>query len=107
MVPYNVNYLTGDRIAILAVMSHEEISKAVSNKLEIDILPLDISVEDPMYVSIDRIDDHTPEKLRGLKILSSDGHRLLVALDPSTTNDSVPFHDMHGHFLFLIPNPTL
>lgn len=107
IVPYYINYLEDDKIMTLAVMSHDEISKAIANKLEIDILPLDISTEDPMYVSIDLIDDHTPEKLRDRKILSFDGQRALIALDPSTTNDSVPFHDMHGHFLFLTPNPTL
>ena len=32
---------------------------------------------------------------------------MLVALSPSKPNDSVPFHDMHGHYNFLSPDPTL
>jgi hypothetical protein len=60
-----------------------------------------------MFVSIDHIDEHTHEKIQSQKILFFDGQRMLVALGPSVANDSVPFHDMHGHFLFLTPNPTL
>jgi hypothetical protein len=107
MIPYYRRHLENDQIMVLAVVSGEDLSKSIANKLEIDILPLNLSVEDPMFVSIDHIDEHTPEKLRNQKILFFDGKKMLVALGPSMTNDSVPFHDMHGHFLFLTPDPTL
>jgi hypothetical protein len=107
IIPYYVRHLESDQIMVLAVMSHEDLSKSIANRLEIDILPLKLSIEDPMFVSIDHIDEHTPEKLRNQKILFFDGKKMLVALGPSMTNDSVPFHDMHGHFLFLTPEPTL
>lgn len=107
IVPYYVRNLDNDQIMLLGVMTQEDISKAIANKLKIDILPLNLSVEDPMFVSIDHIDEHTHEKIQGQKILFFDGHKMLVALGPSVVNDSVPFHDMHGHFLFLTPNPTL
>ncbi len=107
IIPYYVRHLESDQIMVLAVMSHEDLSKSIANRLEIDILPLNLSIEDPMFVSIDHIDEHTPEKLRNQKILFFDGKKMLVALGPSMTNDSVPFHDMHGHFLFLTPEPTL
>src|SRR5919107_1274587 len=86
IIPYYVRHLESDQIMVLAVMSHEDLSKSIANRLEIDILPLNLSIEDPMFV---------------------DGKKMLVALGPSMTNDSVPFHDMHGHFLFLTPEPTL
>ena len=107
IIPYYVDYPGCDKIMMLALMSHDGISKAIANKFMVDVLPLNISTEDPMYVSIDRFDDRTTEKLREQKILSFDGHRALIALGPSSRNDSVPFHDMHGHYLFLIPNLTL
>jgi hypothetical protein len=107
MIPYYMRHLENDQIMVLAVISHEDLSKSIANKLEIDILPLNLSIEDPMFVSIDHIDEHTPEKLRNQKILFFDGKKMLVALGPSMTNDSVPFHDMHGHFLFLTADPTL
>jgi Peptidase family M28 len=107
IIPYYVRHLENDQIMVLAVMTHEDISKSIANRLEIDVLSLNLSIEDPMFVSIDHIDEHTPEKLRNQKILFFDGKKMLVALEPSKTNDSVPFHDMHGHFLFLTPNPTL
>jgi hypothetical protein len=107
LVPYYVKNLDNDQVMVLAVMTHEDISKAIANKLKIDVLPLDISVEDPMFVSIDHIDEHTHEKIQGQKVLYFDGQKMLVALGPLVANDSVPFHDMHGHFLFLTPNPTL
>jgi len=107
MTPYYIRHLENDQIIVLAVISHEDLSKSIANKLEMDILPLNLSIEDPMFVSIDHIDENTPEKLRNQKILFFDGKKMLVALGPSMTNDSVAFHDMHGHFLFLTPDPTL
>jgi Peptidase family M28 len=107
MIPYYIRHLENDQIMALAVISHEDLSKGIANRLEIDNLPLNLSIEDPMFVSLDHIDEHTPEKLRNQKILFFDGKKMLVALGPSVTNDSVPFHDMHGHFLFLTPDPTL
>ncbi|HKG30489.1 MAG TPA: hypothetical protein VKA91_04400, partial [Nitrososphaeraceae archaeon] len=107
MIPYYIRHLENDQIMALAVISHEDLSKGIANRLEIDNLPLNLSIEDPMFVSLDHIDEHTPEKLRNQKILFFDGKKILVALGPSVTNDSVPFHDMHGHFLFLTPDPTL
>ena len=107
IIPYYEKNLENDQIMLLAVMTHKDICKAIANKLKIDILPLNISIEDPMFVSIDVIDEHTHEKIQDQKVLFFDGHRMLVALGPSVANDSVPFHDMHGHFLFLTPKPTL
>jgi hypothetical protein len=107
MIPYYRKHLENDQIMVLAVMSQEDLTKSIANRLEVDPLPLNLSIEDPMFVSIDHIDEHTPEKLSNQKILFFDGKKMLVALGPSMTNDSVPFHDMHGHFLFLTPDPTL
>ena len=60
IIPYYVRHLESDQIMVLAVMSHEDLSKSIANRLEIDILPLNLSIEDPMFVSIDHIDEHTP-----------------------------------------------
>ena len=82
IIPYYVRNLDNDQIMLLAVMTHEDISKAIANKLKIDILPLNLSIEDPMFVSIDHIDEHTHEKIQGQKILFFDGQKMLVALGP-------------------------
>ena len=107
LVPYYLERSEHEQMTLLAVMSQIAISQAISSRLSIEILPLDFSVEDAMFVSLDRIDDRTPEKLKDQKVLFSDGHNMLVALGPFVSNDSVPFHDKHGHFFFIHPNPTL
>ena len=80
IIPYYVRNLDNDQIMLLAVMTHEDISKAIANKLKVDILPLNLSIEDPMFVSIDHIDEHTHEKIQDQKILFFDGQKMLVAL---------------------------
>src|SRR5215217_3592141 len=91
LVPYYLERSEHEQMALLAVMSQKAISQAISSRLSIEILPLDFSVEDAMFVSLDRIDDRTPEKLKDQKVLFSDGHNMLVALGPFVSNDSVPF----------------
>ena len=107
LVPYYLERSEGEQITLLAVMPQRAIGEAISSKLNVEMLPLDFSVEDAMFVSLDRIDNQTPEKLKDQKILFSDGRNMLIALNPFMANDSVPFHDKHGHFFFIHPNPSL
>src|SRR5918994_5676998 len=92
---------------MIGVMSRESIGQAISRRLSLEVLPLNFTEEDAMFVSLDRIDSRTPEKIRDQKVLFSDGQNMLLALGPDIANDSVQFHDKHGHFLFLYPDPSL
>ena len=107
VVPYFVERYEHDQMMMIGIMSQESISQAISRRLNLEVLPLNFTEEDAMFVSLDRIDSQTPEKIRDQKVLFSDGQNMLVALGPDIANDSVPFHDKHGHFLFLYPDPSL
>jgi hypothetical protein len=108
VVPYYLERSEHDQMMLLAVMSHAAMTQAIARRLSIEILPLDFSIEDAMFVYLDITDEKkTPEKLRNQKILFSDGQNMLLAIGPSVANNSVPFHDKHGHFFFLSPDPTL
>lgn len=108
VVPYYLERSEHDQMMLLAVMSHAAVTQAIARRLGIEILPLDFSIEDAMFVYLDITDEKkTPEKLRNQKILFSDGQNMLLAIGPSVANNSVPFHDKHGHFFFLSPDPTL
>jgi hypothetical protein len=108
VVPYYLERSEHDQMMLLAVMSHAAMTQAIARRLSIEILPLNFSIEDAMFVYLDLTDEQkTPEKLRNQKILFSDGQSMLLAIGPSVANNSVPFHDKHGHFFFLSPDPTL
>jgi Peptidase family M28 len=107
VVPYFVERYEHNQMMLLGVMSQTSISQAISHRLQIELLPLNFMEEDAMLVYLDRIDSKTPEKLRDQKVLFSDGQNMLVALGPDLANDAVPFHDKHGHFFFLYPDPSL
>jgi Peptidase family M28 len=107
IVPYYLERSEHDQWTLLAVMSDTAINQVIAMRLSIERLPLDISTEDPLFVQLDKIDKQTPEKLINQKVLFSDGRRMLFAMASSVSNDSIPFHDKHGHFLSLMPDPTL
>ena len=107
LVPYYLERYEKDQIMLLAITSYEAIANIIARQLKVDILNYNFSVDDVMFVSLDHIDDTTKDKIMKLKIIFSDGKRILVSLPSSVSNDSVPFHDKHGHFLFLNPDPTL
>src|SRR5215212_2983835 len=108
VVPYYLERSEHDQMMLLAVMSHASMTQAIARRLSIEILPLNFSIEDAMFVYLDITDEKkTPEKLRNQKILFSDGQSMLLAIGPSVANNSVPFHDKYGHFFFLSPDPTL
>jgi hypothetical protein len=90
----------------LAALPRSAVAAAVDAGIEVQRMPLDLGLEDPMFVALDqgaRIGD----ALAGYEILWSDATRVLLALDAATVNDEVPAHGGHGHFLFLTPNPEL
>jgi hypothetical protein len=107
LVPYYIEQLENKKWNLLAVMSNEGIQNAIARRMSIQILPLDISTEEPLLVYLDRIDEKTQKKLENLKVVQSDGKKMLLGISPSQTIDSIPFHDMHGHFNSIFPNPSI
>lgn len=107
MIPYYFERSQNGNWVLLAVMSAAAVSQAIIYRLDIEILPLDISKEDPLFVQLDRTDQSTSKSLRDQKVLFSDGNKMLLAMGPSVTNDSIPFHDKHGHFNSLMLDLTL
>ncbi len=107
IIPYYLERYEKDQLMLLAITSYEAIAHVIARQLKVDILNYNFSIDDVMFVSLDHIDNTTKDKIMKLKIIFSDGKRILVSLPSSISNDSVPFHDKHGHFLFLSPDPTL
>ena len=48
IVPYYIRHLENDKVMLLAVMTDDGIAKAISNRITVDILPLDLYTDDPM-----------------------------------------------------------
>jgi hypothetical protein len=107
VIPYYLERYHKNQIMLLGIASYEAIVQATVQRLKIDILNFDFSIDDAMFIFLDRIDYTTKSKLMNEKIIFSDGKMILLSLSSSKLNDSIPFHDKHGHFLFLSPDPTL
>jgi peptidase M28-like protein len=107
LISYYFEKYDGDQMKFIGIASQLAITKAVSRRLSVNVLSLDIPTEDPLLVHIDQVDEKTTEYLLNYKILYSEGRDVLLALDSSIQNDTVPFHHKHGHYFFLIPDPSL
>ncbi len=105
VIPYFWERNENGSWSLLAVMSHAAVAEAVGRRIRVEILPLDISKEDPLLVQLDEINERAKEELKKQKILFADGRRMLVALGPSIFNDSLAIHGWH--FQFLMPSPEL
>lgn len=90
----------------LAALSRTAISRMGEAAIAVDRLPLDLGLEDPLFVQLDE-GAQIGEALTEYKILWSDTSRVLLALDATMTNDEIPAHGAHGHFRFLTPSPEL
>jgi hypothetical protein len=101
IIPYYIERYDNGQMAFIGIASYSAITQAISRRLNVDILSLDISVEDPMLVHVDQIDEKTSKDLLNYKILFSEGRDVLLAMAPSMRNDAVPFHHRHGHFFLL------
>jgi hypothetical protein len=107
LVPYYIEQSENKKWSLFAIMSEEAIRQAITRRMSIQILQLDISIEEPLLVYLDKIDEKTYEKLKNFKVVVFDGKKMLLGINSSQTIDSIPFHDMHGHFNSIFPNPSL
>jgi hypothetical protein len=108
IVTYHLEGISDNQWMILAVMSQTAILKAIALRLNLEILPFEISTEDPLLVQLDNIDQENAEKLlQQRKVLYSDSVRVLLAIGSSDSSYSLAFHGRHGHFLALFPDSTL
>ncbi len=107
IVPYFTEYTESGKWHILSVMSQKAIAEAISRKITLEILPLNIALEDPIFVHLDKVTQKTSEELLERKVLFSDGRRILFALGPSDFNDSISIYGAHGYLHFLMPMPEL
>jgi hypothetical protein len=107
MVPYFTEYLEGGARCFLGVMSRAAISEAIVRRLRVDVLSLDLSTEDPLFIQLDDVDKQATDELTKRKVLFADDQRVLVAIGSSEFNDSITLHGVHGHLQFLMPTPEL
>jgi hypothetical protein len=107
VVPYFAEYTKDGSWSLLGVMSADAVAEAVERRFRVESLALDISIEDPLFVQLDAIDNRALEELRKQKTLLVEGTRALVALGPGRANDSLAIHGTHGHFQLLMPSPDL
>lgn len=107
VIPYYWERSERGAWTLLAVMSRAAIAEAIARRLRVEVLPLDISTEDPLFVQLDQVDERVTQELRTLKVLLVDERRALVAMEPSKFNESLAIHGAHGHIQCLIPSPEL
>lgn len=107
VVPYFWEHNQDDSWSMLALMSGEAIAEAIGRRLKVEVLPLDASTEDPLFIQLDAPDQAAVKELSKLKVLLADERRVLVALDATAQNDAINLHGSHGHFLFLRPSPEI
>jgi hypothetical protein len=92
---------------LLAVLSRNAIAQAIARQLRVEVLPLNIATEDPLLVQLDAIDRQVTEALSQQRILFADNKQVLVSLDSTVFNDSLPLQGAHGYCQFLAPCPEL
>lgn len=106
LVPYWFEERAHGPSLALAALPRSSVGRAIDAGIEVHRLPLDIGLEDPLFVQLDE-GAKIGDALSGYEILWSDATRVLLALDAGKVNDEIPAHGAHGHFLFLTPSPEL
>src|SRR5687767_2015587 len=107
MVPYFVERQLSGEWLVFAAITRSALATAVARGVEIEVLPLDFTREDPLLAHLDAVDDARIEALAKHRVLWRAGGRALIALGPDLFNDDIPLHGIHGHFLSLAPRPDL
>jgi hypothetical protein len=106
-VPYFSERNPDGSWSLLAATPSKTLADAGWRRLRVEVLPLDLTTEDPLFVQLDTLDPQSAEVLVGQKVLYLEGSRALLALAPDQTNDALPIHGPHGHFQALYPSPEL
>jgi len=106
LVPYWIEERADGSAWALAALTRTAVAQVLDARLGLQRLPLDLELEDPLFVALDE-DARLGDVLSRLEVLWSDATRVLVALDARTSNDEIPAHGAHGHFRFLTPSPEL
>jgi len=107
LIPYHLERISSDFLEILGVTSEQEIAEAIIRGINIRTFPINILLEDPLFVRLDRRTPEIKKELGKLKILAYETDKLLVAIGPGIFNDSIQIHGNHGHFEVLVPNSSL
>ncbi|HEX3050661.1 MAG TPA: M20/M25/M40 family metallo-hydrolase [Aggregatilineaceae bacterium] len=105
MVPYFCERNADGSWILLALVTDLAMAEFLGRRVRVDVLALDISIEDLLFVQLDCINEQTAEELKRHKVLYYDGQRILLTLGPSESNEQLNLP--HGHFQFLQPNPDL
>jgi hypothetical protein len=114
VLPYYEEYVPRDEECgssgtwhMLAVMSRAAAVTATERGLRTVILPLNLAVEDPLFIQLDRFDKTTAAEPNRCKVLIMEERRALLAMGPTEQNDALAIHGAHGHAQALLPSPDL
>ena len=106
LVPYWIEH-GEDGAWALAALPDEAVAQAVDAGIEVQRLPLDLGLQDPLFVAARRGRDASATRSPATRSCGLTPTRVLLALDAGTANDEIPAHGAHGHFRFLTPSPEL
>jgi len=107
VVPYFCER-NGDGLwTLLALVTDLAMAEFLGRRVRVDVLAFDLSIEDLLFVQFDCINEQIAEELKQHKVLYYDGHRILLALRPSESNQQLNLQETPGYFQFLQPNPDL
>lgn len=106
-VPFFIEKQSSGEWNALGAITQDGLAHAVVLGISVQTLALDMMREDPLLVNVDHIDKDVEEALQHIRIVCSEGRRLLAAVGPDMANDDIKVHGAHGHLLALWPDSRL
>jgi hypothetical protein len=93
---------------LLAIISNEILNMAIENKMEIQILNVDLSYEDIINVNLEvKLTKETIEETtNNYGFLLLENNKMIITVSEKKIAN-IPLHGRHGHFIQLIPDDTL
>jgi hypothetical protein len=106
-VPYFLEAQAHGHWMALGLASTAALGRCIARGFQAAVVPLDPHTEDPLLVHLDKVDREAQAALGRVKVLYSEGRRLLVGVGPDLVNDDIALHGAHGHYVVLWPEPLL
>lgn len=108
-IPYFFYEVENDKWCLLSVIADDTIQELITHGMKVQKFPINLSTEDPIFLEMDEWDEETAEDLKKHKVLSIEGRKMIVALDPTEFNEEVHIHGLKAHVdpQLLLPSPEL
>lgn len=109
VLPYYLEDVdNGNADELLAIISNNALNKAIALKMDIQLLNVDLSYEDIVYINLaEKLSEDNIEKTTSnYGFLLVDSAKMIITVREQKIAN-IPIHGSHGHFVQLIPDDTL